>query len=339
MPHPTPTHPDPPQRPRRRRAFVAVLAAAAVAALLVPPRGALADGAEAKLAELDRRAASVARTQNASRGRLDEIAAEQRRLAVRRAEAEARGAQSTTAIRNWAVAAYKSGGLYLAALFDTDSATALAARTAVLDRLARTARRSAASAAAAADDAADASGRLDELAAAERRTIAQLDAERRSLAAAQAEQQRIIASRPPPAPPAPPAPASAAAAGPGAPAAAAAPAAPAARPAPQGGRPADAAPTPAGAPDTGGGSDQGMYEITCYAGEQPTASGERVRPGVAATDWRVIPKGRSFRLEGLGTYTALDTGGVIKGRKIDIWNASEAWCRRFGRQQRRLFLL
>ena len=63
------------------------------------------------------------------------------------------------------------------------------------------------------------------------------------------------------------------------------------------------------------------------------------RPGVAATDPRVIPFYTHFRVEGLGVYTALDTGGAIKGNRIDIWHPSRDWCIQFGRQRRTVTIL
>ena len=81
-----------------------------------------------------------------------------------------------------------------------------------------------------------------------------------------------------------------------------------------------------------GGRYLGDFVVTCYALRGTTASGQRVRPGVVAVDPRVIPLGSEIYVGGEGTLTALDTGGKIKGRRLDIWRKSARECRQFGRQ-------
>lgn len=67
-----------------------------------------------------------------------------------------------------------------------------------------------------------------------------------------------------------------------------------------------------------------------------TYMGTQVRPGVIAVDPRVIPLGSKVRIEfpdGHSTYAvAEDTGGAIKGNRIDIamWTVDEAY--KFGIQ-------
>ena len=63
--------------------------------------------------------------------------------------------------------------------------------------------------------------------------------------------------------------------------------------------------------------------------------GHGVRRGIIAADPRVLKLGSRVTISGggySGTYLVSDTGGVIKGKKIDIWvpNCSEA--RKFGRR-------
>ena len=94
-----------------------------------------------------------------------------------------------------------------------------------------------------------------------------------------------------------------------------------------------------GGASSGGGRDAGTFNVTCYSDSGFTASGAPVRPGAAATDPRVIPMGTSFIVEGYGVFTALDTGGAIKGNKIDIWNPSESWCLDFGRRNLHVTIL
>lgn len=56
-----------------------------------------------------------------------------------------------------------------------------------------------------------------------------------------------------------------------------------------------------------------------------TSTGESVRMGVIAVDPRVIPLGVNVYVEGYGQARALDTGGSIKGNRIDLYmNSTEA---------------
>lgn len=50
-----------------------------------------------------------------------------------------------------------------------------------------------------------------------------------------------------------------------------------------------------------------------------TATGAAVRTGIIAVDPRVIPLGKSVYVEGYGPARALDTGGAIKGNRIDLY--------------------
>ena len=49
-----------------------------------------------------------------------------------------------------------------------------------------------------------------------------------------------------------------------------------------------------------------------------TASGMTARFGVVAVDPKVIPLGTKLYVEGYGYAVAADTGGAIKGNKIDL---------------------
>jgi 3D (Asp-Asp-Asp) domain-containing protein len=42
-------------------------------------------------------------------------------------------------------------------------------------------------------------------------------------------------------------------------------------------------------------------------------------------------------IDKVGTRVAADTGGAIKGRRLDIWEPSAAACIRFGRRQLRVW--
>ena len=75
---------------------------------------------------------------------------------------------------------------------------------------------------------------------------------------------------------------------------------------------------------------------TAYTGHGRTASGKPVRRGMVAADRRVLPLGTKVRLKNAGQYSGVyrveDTGGKIRGRKIDIYMPSRRAAKRFGRQ-------
>lgn len=85
----------------------------------------------------------------------------------------------------------------------------------------------------------------------------------------------------------------------------------------------------------GGGMSKGSFTATAYCLKGRTALGHGVRRGIIAADPRVLRLGSRVNLGAgaySGQYLVSDTGGRIKGKKIDIWvpNCSEA--RRFGRR-------
>jgi 3D (Asp-Asp-Asp) domain-containing protein len=74
--------------------------------------------------------------------------------------------------------------------------------------------------------------------------------------------------------------------------------------------------------------DQDFYATGSYEedlelnGEGITASGKRVRKGHVAVDPSVIPLGTEFYSEKYGRLKAEDTGGRIKGNRIDIFTGN-----------------
>lgn len=93
--------------------------------------------------------------------------------------------------------------------------------------------------------------------------------------------------------------------------------------------PATPEPTPTAVPQPQY-EDLGVFKITGYSdsadfngtdGRGITKSGERTHWGVVAVDPRVIPLGSELVIEGMEdtVFTALDTGGGIKGRWVDVW--------------------
>ena len=88
-----------------------------------------------------------------------------------------------------------------------------------------------------------------------------------------------------------------------------------------------------------GGRLLGDFGVTCYALQGTTASGAPVAPDVVAVDPRTVPLGSEIFVAGLGMRRALDTGGAIKGRRLDIWNPSADYCRDFGLQRRSAYVV
>jgi len=83
------------------------------------------------------------------------------------------------------------------------------------------------------------------------------------------------------------------------------------------------------------GASRGSFTATAYCLKGRTAMGHGVRRGLIAADPRVLRLGSRINL-GAGTYSGQylvsDTGGRIKGRRLDIWMASCSEARRFGRR-------
>jgi 3D (Asp-Asp-Asp) domain-containing protein len=84
------------------------------------------------------------------------------------------------------------------------------------------------------------------------------------------------------------------------------------------------------------------YTATAYSLYGRTASGRRVTKGVIAADPRVLPLGSRVRLEAgsySGEYLVADTGGSVRGKRIDIWTPSSREAMRFGRRTVKLTVL
>lgn len=84
------------------------------------------------------------------------------------------------------------------------------------------------------------------------------------------------------------------------------------------------------------------YVATAYSLRGKTASGRMVSKGIIAADPRVLPLGSRVRLEVPGyhgDYLVADTGGMIRGRRIDIWIPSSREAMRFGRRTVKLTVL
>ena len=84
------------------------------------------------------------------------------------------------------------------------------------------------------------------------------------------------------------------------------------------------------------------YVATAYSLRGRTASGRSVSQGIIAADPRLLPLGSRVRLEAgpwSGDYLVADTGGRIRGRKIDIWTPTSREAMRFGRRKVKLTVL
>lgn len=64
-----------------------------------------------------------------------------------------------------------------------------------------------------------------------------------------------------------------------------------------------------------------------------TATGMKPQVGVVAVDPNVIPLGTKMYIEGYGNAIAGDTGGAIKGNRIDLFMNTQKECINFGRRQ------
>jgi len=80
-------------------------------------------------------------------------------------------------------------------------------------------------------------------------------------------------------------------------------------------------------------------------GGQITALGEKCGFGIVAVDPRVIPLGSKLYITSAdGSYVygyciAGDTGGAIKGNRVDLFLGSESECRAFGRRPMQVYIL
>lgn len=84
-----------------------------------------------------------------------------------------------------------------------------------------------------------------------------------------------------------------------------------------------------------GGSIEMEVLVTAYSPEDPgvgniTRSGIPVDRGVVAVDPQVIPVGSVVHVPGYGYAVAADTGGLIRGRRIDVYLPSHGEAIKWG---------
>jgi 3D (Asp-Asp-Asp) domain-containing protein len=85
-----------------------------------------------------------------------------------------------------------------------------------------------------------------------------------------------------------------------------------------------------------------MFSATAYSLYGRTASGVHVRKGIIAADRRILPIGSRVRVESgsyTGEYEVCDTGGAIRGKRIDLWVPSSREAMKFGRRNVKLTVL
>jgi 3D (Asp-Asp-Asp) domain-containing protein len=88
------------------------------------------------------------------------------------------------------------------------------------------------------------------------------------------------------------------------------------------------------------GASRGAFSATAYCFTGRTATGQGVRRGLIAADPRVLKLGSKVYISAgawSGNYTVSDTGGAIKGKRIDIWVPGCSEARRFGRRTVQIF--
>jgi 3D (Asp-Asp-Asp) domain-containing protein len=84
------------------------------------------------------------------------------------------------------------------------------------------------------------------------------------------------------------------------------------------------------------------FTATAYSLRGRTASGRGVARGIIAADRRLLPLGTRVRIDAghySGEYLVADTGGAVRGRKIDIWVPNTGEAMRFGRRGVKLTVL
>lgn len=84
------------------------------------------------------------------------------------------------------------------------------------------------------------------------------------------------------------------------------------------------------------------YTATAYSLYGKTASGKHVGKGLIAADPSLLPLGTRVRLDAgnySGEYLVADTGGAVRGKRIDIWTPSSREAMRFGKRLVKLTVL
>jgi len=84
------------------------------------------------------------------------------------------------------------------------------------------------------------------------------------------------------------------------------------------------------------------FLATAYCIKGQTATGIPARRGIIAADTKVLPLGSVVRIEAgpySGVYTVMDTGGAIRGQRIDLFLPTRAEAVRFGSRRIKVEIL
>ena len=76
-----------------------------------------------------------------------------------------------------------------------------------------------------------------------------------------------------------------------------------------------------------------IFSATAYCLKGKMANGQKVHQGAIAADPRVLRRNTVVTIVGRGTYVVKDTGGAIKGNRVDLWMPSCKAARNFGRRK------
>ena len=82
----------------------------------------------------------------------------------------------------------------------------------------------------------------------------------------------------------------------------------------------------------------GTFVVTCYDLGGRTATGTTPTTETVAVDPRVIPLGSRIFIAGVGERIAQDTGGAIKGDRLDIWEPTYSQCAAWGVRDRQVWI-
>jgi 3D (Asp-Asp-Asp) domain-containing protein len=85
--------------------------------------------------------------------------------------------------------------------------------------------------------------------------------------------------------------------------------------------------------------DSFTVKTYAYSGGGTTASGKKAQVGRVAVDPRVIELGTWLYVEDYGLCQAADTGGAIKGNKVDLYMNSESECYAWGVRHKDVYIL
>ena len=89
-------------------------------------------------------------------------------------------------------------------------------------------------------------------------------------------------------------------------------------------------------------AESDTFTATAYSLRGRTATGAAPTQGIIAADPRVLPLGSRVRIEAgnySGEYLVADTGGAVRGKRIDIWTPSSRDAMRFGKRAVKLTVL